>query len=246
MDRLCVGSRLLGIVSLWYIVHMSKTTHGMCYTPTYHSWQSMKARCQNKSNRNYGGKGIVVCERWRNSFVAFLADMGEKPSPRHTIERLRIDGNYEPGNCEWATYAEQNRNYGRNVLVNLGDATVVAQDADAAIGLRKGTIARRIKRGWTAERAMAAPLTRSRAEDLTGMRFGRFVVSRRAGSITAPGPKFASIKPTWECVCDCGTVKVLRADVLKGGETVSCGCYLRERQRERGKLLHTFRKKRDA
>jgi hypothetical protein len=85
--------------------------------PLYKTWQGMKNRCFSVSNRdygNYGGRGIMVCDRWKASFHAFVQDMGPKPTKKHTIERLNNDGNYEPSNCCWATKAEQNRNK-RNV-----------------------------------------------------------------------------------------------------------------------------------
>jgi len=76
----------------------------------YHSWSGMKQRCKDKNKdgyKYYGGRGITVCGRWRDSFVNFLADMGRKPSPKHSIDRIDGDGNYEPGNCRWATPKEQ-------------------------------------------------------------------------------------------------------------------------------------------
>lgn len=86
-------------------------THGMCGTPEYRTWRTMLDRTTNPAATNYqyyGGRGITVCERWRE-FAAFYADMGVRPAG-HTLDRRDPDGNYEPGNCRWATYAEQARN----------------------------------------------------------------------------------------------------------------------------------------
>lgn len=79
---------------------------------SYRSWANMIERCTNPHDtdwKNYGGRGIAVCDRWRHSFEAFLEDMGEKP-PGHSIDRINNDGNYEPGNCRWATASEQQHN----------------------------------------------------------------------------------------------------------------------------------------
>lgn len=87
-------------------------THGMSSTKTHRSWKAMKARCLNKANQDYalyGGRGITVCERWKNSFPNFLEDMGERPKGM-TLDRINNDGNYEPSNCKWSTQAEQVRN----------------------------------------------------------------------------------------------------------------------------------------
>lgn len=87
-------------------------THGMTRKREYRSWQAMKERCGNLNNchfNNYGGRGIQVCERWRNSFENFLADMGKCP-PLHSIDRIDVDGDYTPENCRWADAATQTIN----------------------------------------------------------------------------------------------------------------------------------------
>lgn len=96
-------------------LNKGNTQHGMCYTPEYNSWQGTKDRCYNPNNPSYeyyGARGIIVCERWLNSFENFYADMGSRPEPKfdYSLERVDNDGNYEPNNCKWATLAEQNNN----------------------------------------------------------------------------------------------------------------------------------------
>lgn len=89
-----------------------KTTHGERHSPLYPIWVQMNQRCKNPRNRgfkNYGGRGISVCERWRKSFSDFVSDMGPRPEGL-TIERKNNDGNYEPLNCKWATHKEQSNN----------------------------------------------------------------------------------------------------------------------------------------
>lgn len=87
--------------------------HNMVKSLEYKSWQGMKDRCLNKhckDYRNYGARGIKVCKEWRQSFESFYADMGDRPTPTHSLDRINNDGNYEPKNCRWSTPSQQMRN----------------------------------------------------------------------------------------------------------------------------------------
>jgi hypothetical protein len=89
-------------------------TSGPKHTPEYKAWDNMKQRCLNPNMRetfkNYGGRGITVCAEWLHDFAAFLAHVGPHPGPGYSIDRIDVNGNYEPGNVRWATRSEQNRN----------------------------------------------------------------------------------------------------------------------------------------
>ncbi len=127
--------------------------HGCSYTPTYRCWADMLNRCQNPNIKYfhcYGGRGITVCERWKQ-FENFLADMGHKPNGR-TLDRINNDGNYEPTNCRWATPAEQ----GHRILTIKGVTDCVVGLAKH-FGLASSTVFNRLHRGWSAERAFTTP-----------------------------------------------------------------------------------------
>lgn len=129
-------------------------------TPTYNSWLAMKTRCYNSNAanyHNYGGRGIVVCDRWLNSFNAFLADMGECPEGM-SIDRIDNDGNYQPSNCKWSTKREQDNNRRTNRNITLQGRTQTMTQWCRELNLNKDTIKRRLYRGWSEVDALTIPI----------------------------------------------------------------------------------------
>jgi hypothetical protein len=138
--------------------------HGGHGTAEYKAWEKMKHRCQQPSNPRYvryGGRGISVCQRWM-SYENFIADMGRRPSHRHSLERINNDGNYEPANCRWATPAEQMQNTKTTKLITFGGVTLSMAGWAKKLGLAQHTLTGRIHRGWTLERVLTPPLERGR------------------------------------------------------------------------------------
>lgn len=133
-----------------------KFTHGMSSAPEYAVWEGIIRRCDNPTSGNYqryGGRGITVCDRWR-SFENFFADMGIRPSDLHSIDRIDNDGNYEPGNCRWITRKEQQRNRRVNRVVDYDGRRMTLVEAAELAGIKYGTVAARLCRGWSPERAL--------------------------------------------------------------------------------------------
>ena len=150
---------------------VAKTTHGHTWkggaTPEYDAWKSLRARCKNPKTRSYhlyGGRGITVCERWDNSFEAFLEDMGTKPSPEHSLDRINTNGNYEPSNCRWATNEEQraNKRKGAHVYATINGRRMPLYKWVKEFGLPKDLPYCRLRYGWTPEQAVLTPVTTKR------------------------------------------------------------------------------------
>jgi len=132
----------------------------------YGSWCNMLARCYQPTRINYadyGGRGISVCARWRQSFEAFLHDMGPKPSARHSLDRISSNGDYEPENCRWATRKQQARNRRGVHLIRLSTGEVmVVPEAAKKFGINPATLRRRLKDGWRHDDAVVPPTSRAR------------------------------------------------------------------------------------
>jgi hypothetical protein len=142
--------------------------HGLTGTPEHRAWCSMMARCywSKAGDRNYAlyrGAGVSVCDRW-HAFENFLADMGTKPSPKHSLDRYpNAAGNYGPGNCRWATAKQQARNWKtRNVLFeHAGEALTLSEWAER-LGISRGSLRDRINSGWSLARALTTGPIRNR------------------------------------------------------------------------------------
>ena len=135
-------------------------THGMTETKEFMTWRAMIQRCEDSRGtgyRLYGGRGISVCTRWRNSFIAFYDDMGDRPSPKHSIDRIDNDGNYTPSNCRWATRIQQGRNTRANHMITYEGRTHCLVKWSEIRGIHRNTLSTRLLRGWTVERALTTP-----------------------------------------------------------------------------------------
>lgn len=129
--------------------------HGLHGTLIYQRWAAMIDRCENPDRNgfhNYGGRGVRVCAKWRESFVDFLHDMGDCPKGL-TIERIDNNRGYEPGNCKWATRKEQGRNRRSNTVVTVRGFTGCLKAACEHFGISYDRVRRRLKDGWSIERA---------------------------------------------------------------------------------------------
>lgn len=153
---------------------VSTATHGQKRRsgagPEYKTWLGMKSRCYRPSDKDYpnwGGRGIRVCDRWKSDFEAFFSDMGPKPTPSHTIDRLRPNENYEPGNCRWATLVQQATENRRGLVPVVVNGMEFSTTAEACrhFGVKATTVNERLKAGIPLDQAFthgALPSRRTR------------------------------------------------------------------------------------
>ena len=155
---------------LWIEIARSQSTHGETrghrVSPEYTAWAGMKDRCFRVTSPkfgDYGGRGITVCDRWRDSYEDFLADMGRRPSSKHSLDRIDVNGNYEPNNVRWATDHEQSRNKRNNVMLTVRGEQKVLRDWAAQLGSNRDVVRNesrirwRLKHGWSSEDAILTP-----------------------------------------------------------------------------------------
>lgn len=138
------------------LVAAKNTTHGMSRAAGYGSWGAMWTRCSDPRNAEYpryGGRGISVCEQWRDA-ATFFEDMGPRPSRGHSLDRIDNDGHYEPGNVRWATLRQQNRNKRSNRWIEFRGERLVISDMAIKYGIELETLRCRLARGWTIANAL--------------------------------------------------------------------------------------------
>ena len=136
-------------------------TKGGRETPEHRAWRHMVARCTSASHpsfKDYGGRGITVSEGWRADFAAFLKDVGLRPSPLHSVDRIHNDGNYEPGNVRWATQEEQMSNTRKSRLFDVDGERLPLPAIARRYGISDDTLYSRIKRGLSIQEAVSMPV----------------------------------------------------------------------------------------
>ncbi len=157
---ICGRSRCCGCRRVRPLGIVCGKKHGLSRTVEYAAWQQMRGRCTNSARRDfhrYGGRGIIVCERWQ-SFEAFYEDMGPRPTSQHSIERRENDGHYDPGNCYWATRKQQARNRRTNRLLTFNGETRCLTEWAEILGMRPITLTSRMRAGWPVESALTMPV----------------------------------------------------------------------------------------
>lgn len=145
--------------------------HGMSCSSEYRIWQGMIARCTNPNEMHfadYGARGIAVCDRWRTSFEAFFADMGARPSSRHSLDRKDNDGDYEPSNCRWAIPIQQATNRRRTLKTEFGGVVMPTAMLARSVNIEPATLAARLQRGWKIADAVGKPVENRKPRHLVG------------------------------------------------------------------------------
>lgn len=186
----------------------------------YRVWTGMKTRCFNPNSehfKDYGGRGITVCRKWKESFEDFASDMGPRPSMSHSIERVDNDGDYCPENCVWATMKEQAVNRRNTAYLTVKGEVTTRVAAARESGLNDGTVRNRLRRGWSDEEAVGVaprpetPHVKGSHRlfvERSGQKYGCFILTKISERST-------SRHTYWDAACKCGKFKSIRTDHLK-------------------------------
>lgn len=142
---------------------------GASRLPEYQVWKLMRIRCSDPKDRafaNYGGRGIRVCDDWQHSFAAFYRDMGPRPADGYTLDRIDVNGDYEPSNCRWATMKEQQSNKRSNHVVLVDGNRMTLKQAAAHYGISYANLSYRLNSGWPFEKAISKSLFDSKGRPI--------------------------------------------------------------------------------
>lgn len=142
---------------LWREAH---TIHGKHKSPEFYVWASMIERCNNPKNKNYnsyGGRGISICDRWNKSFEKFFEDMGERPTEKHSLDRIDNNKGYSKQNCRWATQRQQSLNRRTTVMIEINSKKIPLAEAAEIYGIKYKTLAARYRSGWRGEKLFSTP-----------------------------------------------------------------------------------------
>ena len=130
-------------------------------SPEYTAWDRMIQRCENPKHHayhNYGGRGISICKKWRHNFPAFLKDVGRKPSPDHSLDRIKNNQGYKPSNVRWATRKEQRRNSRQNRFLRFRGERLCVVEWTERLGMTRLVILNRLRLGWSVKRTLSEPV----------------------------------------------------------------------------------------
>lgn len=146
-----------------YCFYKDKTVHGGSGTPEYQAWKHIKERCYDENDimfLNYGGRGIEMCQRWvcDNGFINFLNDVGKRPSKNHSIDRINVNGNYEPENCRWATRVEQNNNKTNTIYIEHNGERNNLSGWSKKTNISTNVLRDRYHRKWDYSKILTTPL----------------------------------------------------------------------------------------
>lgn len=144
-----------------------RTTHRDGNSTEHRIWSNIMTRCYNPkcaAYRWYGGRGIEACDRWRgdSGYQNFLSDVGRRPGPEYTLDRINHNGNYEPSNVRWATVKQQARNRRSNRMIEHDGRCLSVAEWAEILGVRSGSLLQRINSGWSIERALTTPMRRDK------------------------------------------------------------------------------------
>lgn len=201
----------------------------------YRRYYHIKERCYNpnsKAYKRYGGRGIAMCDEWLNSYQAFEEwCLSHGFSKELAIDRINNDGDYAPNNCRFVTLKENNQNRNTTLWFTINGKTKNLQQWCDYYGMKRATVATRLKNGWSIEEALLKPVKNKERDrtSLIGKRFGCLTVIKYAGDEYIGKDN----NSRWICLCDCGKTTVVGGNKLKNGHTKSCGHLVSEKAKHR-------------